>query len=514
MSNAWFFEKFELIADLPDAVSRMREIVLELAFQGAFHGEINSEVTELGSISVRIHYGFTAKADHSQTTVRMLRITDIQDNQVNWETVPGCDISATELPKYKLEQGDILIARTGGTVGKSFLIREPPPTAVFASYLIRITPNAKVLSNYLKRFLESPCYWKQLHEGARGAAQPNVNGRTLAQIQLPLPPLSEQRRIVAKVEELMGICDRLELEQRERESSQRVLVRSSLQRFSEEASVENLGYLFHRSYTVSPSDLRKTILTLAVQGKLVPQDPAEGSAEELAKKIELEKCRLMENSTIKADKKLWLNSTSEPYFEIPRQWCWVRLQDVFEISRGSSPRPAGDPRFFGGTIPWITVGEITKDARKFLTSTSTGLTREGAERSRYINPGDLLLTNSGATLGVPKISKIRACMNDGVAVLRLFHNANLNDFAYLYLTQQTSAFRNIKQGMGQPNLNTPIIAAWYFPLPPLAEQRRIVAKVEELMSMVDELEEMEKQATDRGSSLLDAIVHELAATAG
>src|SRR5213078_4659468 len=105
-----------------------------------------------------------------------------------------------------------------------------------------------------------------------------------------------------------------------------------------------------------------------------------------------------------------------------------------------SPRPAGDPRYFGGPIPWITVQEITKDGDKYLTHTATGLTEEGAKRSRFVNSGDLLLTNSGATLGVPKISGIRACMNDGVAVLRLFHPIQLNDFAYLYLQSQTDAF--------------------------------------------------------------------------
>ena len=161
-----------------------------------------------------------------------------------------------------------------------------------------------------------------------------------------------------------------------------------------------------------------------------------------------------------------------------------------------------DPRFFGGPVPWITVGEITKDTTKYLTVTATGLTDEGASRSRFINPGDLLLTNSGATLGVPKISKIRGCMNDGVAVLRLFHSFDLNDYAYLYLTHQTPAFRTVNQGMGQPNLNTPIIAGWFFPLPP-------VAKVDQLMTLVDQLETQLTASRAAASNLMEAAVAEL-----
>jgi type I restriction enzyme S subunit len=155
------------------------------------------------------------------------------------------------------------------------------------------------------------------------------------------------------------------------------------------------------------------------------------------------------------------------------------------------------------------VGEVTKDSSKYLTETATGLTEEGSERSRFINPGDLLLTNSGATLGVPKISKIRGCMNDGVAVLRLFHSFDFNEFGYLYLTHQTASFRNVNQGMGQPNLNTPIIAGWFFPLPPLAEQRRIVAKVEQLMTLVDALETQLAASRTTAANLLSALVTEL-----
>ena len=160
-------------------------------------------------ISRKIHYGFTASAIKENKNIRLLRITDIQNNKVDWNGVPGCEIDEETLPNFKLETGDILIARTG-TVGKSFLVTELPRVSVFASYLIRVQPSEEICIRYLKLFLESPVYWSQLKKGARGTVQPNINGRTLGKMIVPLPPLAEQRRIVAKVDELMGLCTGLE----------------------------------------------------------------------------------------------------------------------------------------------------------------------------------------------------------------------------------------------------------------------------------------------------------------
>ena len=115
-----------------------------------------------------------------------------------------------DIPQYQLERGDILVARTGGTVGKTYLVGDAPVVAVFASYLIRVQGATALFDRYLKLFLESPAYWDQLEEGARGAAQPNVNGKTLGRMVVSVPPLAEQRRIVAKVDQLMAMVDQLE----------------------------------------------------------------------------------------------------------------------------------------------------------------------------------------------------------------------------------------------------------------------------------------------------------------
>ncbi|MGC2519695.1 MAG: restriction endonuclease subunit S [Burkholderiales bacterium] len=161
-------------------------------------------------VSAKIHYGYTASANPRTDGVRLLRITDIQNNRVNWSSVPGCEITTDQTGQYLLAVGDILIARTGGTIGKSFLVEEVSVKAVFASYLIRVQRLTGMYDRYLKFFLESPVYWKQLDDGARGGGQPNVNGQTLGKMTLTIPPLNEQKRIAAKVTELMALCDELD----------------------------------------------------------------------------------------------------------------------------------------------------------------------------------------------------------------------------------------------------------------------------------------------------------------
>ena len=183
----------------------------------------------LGNISSKIHYGYTASANQTLQDVRMLRITDIQNNTVDWSTVPGCEISTEEATQYKLEKSDILIARTGGTIGKTFLVdKQPPVTSIFASYLIRVQGSSKIFDRYLKLFLESPVYWTQLQDGTRGAGQPNVNGQTLGKMHVPLPPLAEQHRIVAKVDELMAMCDQMETQLTTTEADSRRLLEAVL----------------------------------------------------------------------------------------------------------------------------------------------------------------------------------------------------------------------------------------------------------------------------------------------
>ncbi len=158
-----------------------------------------------GQVTSRVQYGYTASADNTISEPKFVRITDIQNDQVNWGTVPGVP-DARDLSGYLLEDGDLLIARTGGTIGKSFLVRPVPLKAVFASYLIRVSAVAGLMPDYLKIFASSAHYWEQLIARSMGTGQPNVNGTALSELVMLLPPLPEQSRIVARVEALRRLC--------------------------------------------------------------------------------------------------------------------------------------------------------------------------------------------------------------------------------------------------------------------------------------------------------------------
>jgi type I restriction enzyme S subunit len=160
-------------------------------------------IKSLGDVCESITYGATASAVATNHGPRFLRITDITEDGVDWKRVPGCQISRQEYLSSSLSDGDIVVARTGGTVGKSFLVSKPPDS-VCASYLLRLRPNREeVLPEYIQLFMQSAAYWKQLMEAAQGAAQPNVNGTTLAAIKLRVPPKDGQALVVQRARSVL-----------------------------------------------------------------------------------------------------------------------------------------------------------------------------------------------------------------------------------------------------------------------------------------------------------------------
>ncbi|OHB38887.1 MAG: hypothetical protein A3C38_01915 [Planctomycetes bacterium RIFCSPHIGHO2_02_FULL_50_42] len=215
--------------------------------------------TRVGEVSRKIHYGYTAKSSNEKLGPKLLRITDIQNNSVNWVSVPYCCISEEDKEKYLLNEGDLVFARTGATVGKSFLIFGKILEAVFASYLIRIILSTEVSNKFVYSYFQSAAYWQQISIGKLGIGQPNVNAEKLSGIVLPLPPLPEQHKVVEEIERHFSVADEVEK-----------VVEQGLKQAER---------------------LRQSILKKAFEGKLVPQDSSDEPAEKLLERIKEEKAR-------------------------------------------------------------------------------------------------------------------------------------------------------------------------------------------------------------------------------
>ena len=260
--------------------------------------------------------------------------------------------------------------------------------------------------------------------------------------------------------------------------------------------------------------LRQKILDLAIHGKLVPQAPNDEPASVLLERIKAEKERLIKEGKIKRSKKSAKTSDTPHYenvpFEVPEGWEWTTIDELCDVVRGGSPRPAGDEKYYNGAIPFLKVADLTKDDGIYVYKAEYTIKEAGLKKTRFINDGTLLLTNSGATLGVPKITTFSTTFNDGIAAF-LYLNEEIQLYLYWLLKSKTDSFRKIDQGAAQPNLNTDLIKSILIPLPPLAEQHRIVAEIEKWFALIDQIEQgkVDLQAIIKQakSKILDLAIH-------
>ena len=260
--------------------------------------------------------------------------------------------------------------------------------------------------------------------------------------------------------------------------------------------------------------LRQKILDLAIRGKLVPQDPNDEPASVLLERIKAEKERLIKEGKIKRSKKTTKTSDTPHYenvsFEMPNNWVWTTVDELCDVVRGGSPRPAGDEKYYNGAIPFLKVADLTKDDEIYVYKAEYTIKEAGLKKTRLVNEGTLLLTNSGATLGVPKITTFSTTFNDGIAAF-LYINKEIQLYSYWFLKSKTDSFRKIDQGAAQPNLNTDLIKSIPIPLPPLTEQKRIIKEIKRWFSLINQIDQNKsdlqtiiKQAK---SKILDLAIH-------
>ena len=340
-------------------------------------------------------------------------------------------------------------------VDKEFL-KEPIASTGFA-----VLTTIELYNKYLFYYLMSPQFDEYANDGdnAKGIAYPAINDAKLYKAPISLPPLAEQHRIVAKIEELMPLVEEYG------------------------AAQEKLNQLNE----ALPEALKKSILQQAIQGKLVPQDLTDEPASVLLAQIRKEKEQLLKTGKLKKkDLETTPVTDEEKPFDIPESWEWVRLNSLALVARGGSPRPIKDYITESPNgVNWIKIGDTEKGG-KYINSCAEKIKPEGVQRSRMVHPGDFLLTNS-MSFGRPYITSVAGCIHDGWLVISQYYKGYESDFLYYLLSSPFafSQFSDKTAGAVVQNLNKDKVAESVFPLPPLAEQKRIVAKIEELLAMVD-----------------------------
>ena len=419
------------------------------------------EWTRLGCIIDVIQYGLSNSAE-STGDYRLLRITDIQNGCVNWDTVPFT--STDEPEKYLLHKDDIVFARTGATVGKSFLITDLPYASVYASYLIRIRLINGISANYIYHFFNSYCYWEQVTDKAVGVGQPNCNGTALRELFIPLPSQAEQNRIVPVADNLLKIVDTITSEQ------------------------ESLSELIQTT--------KSKILDLAIRGKLVPQDTNDEPASVLLERIRAEKEGLIKQGKIKRDKKdsvifkgddnsyykkvgNKLNCIDEEIsFKLPEGWAFIRLKTAWELISGRDLSPS-DYNDKNDGIPYITGASNFKNGH-------VSLVRGTPVPQVITQEGDLLLTCKGTIGEIAYNNFGKAHIARQIMAIRNNYSLNV-DFLALCIEYSMTKIKQAAKGL-IPGISREDILNLVIPIPPTKEQEKICDKLKVTFSAIKHIE--------------------------
>lgn len=294
-----------------------------------------------------------------------------------------------------------------------------------------------------------------LNQYSTATAQPGLSVTKINRVLIPLPPLKEQLRIVAKIEKLMPLID-------------------------EYAKAYNRLKAIDDDFN---DKMKQSILQYAMEGKLVKQDPDDEPASELLKKIKDEKKQLVKEKKIKRSKSLPRISEDEKLFNIPENWEWVRLTEVGSWGAGATPSRS-HPEYYNGGIPWLKTGDLNDGV---ISSTSETISQAGADNSsvRFNQPGNILIAMYGATIGKLGIAGISLTTNQACCGCKTFDGI-YNWYLFYYLLAMRPLLIDQGSGGAQPNISKTKIEKFPFALPPFEEQKRIVTKIEKLMPLLVE----------------------------
>ena len=558
------------IADAPDAIGRLRRFILDLAVRGKLvpqdpKDEPTSELlkriakekaragfkhvvsplggaeipfdlpigwswSRIGEVCAKTGSGSTprgGKEVYKDSGVPFLRSQNIYNDGLRLNDVAYIDQQThSRMSGTKVLPGDLLLNITGGSIGRCCRIPDDFKEGNVSQHVAIIRTAVSGTEDFLHRLILSPYFQAFIIDEQTGAGRGGLPKNRMDQIAVALPPLAEQQRIVAKIDELMALCDRLEAARAAREAKRDRLSAASLARLSApdpETFKADVRFTLDvlPALTTRPDQtkqFRQTILNLAVRGKLVPQDSNDESASELLKRIAVERAELVKKKEVRREDPLDPIQSAEMPFDVPSRWVWSRIGEAvlftqYGTSQKSNPSEEGVPVLTMGNVQ---DGLVVWSNEKRIPETSEDLP------ALYLRKFDVLYnrTNSAELVGKTGIY----LGDDGVRtfasyLIRLRPSLLSSNPRFLNMAMNTPEFRErqimplIKKQTGQANVNGTALKNMLIPLPPLAEQHRIVAKVDALMALCDGLEASLTATAATRRRLLDALLAEALAPA-
>lgn len=543
MKAAELLAMYERVADAPDAVEKLRRLVLDLAVRGRLvehglgtstlsSGSLNSRTrtpsagefpipdcwtwTTVGEVAESRLGKMLDKSKNKGTPRRYLRNVNVRWFDFDLSDLAEMRFEDAELSEFELRVGDVLICE-GGEPGRAAVWDGRAQGLYFQKAIHRVRFANSVLSSFFVLSLRASASDGRLASYFTGTGIKHLTGKGLSSYRFALPPLAEQHRIVAKVDELMALCDQLETARKDREAARDRLASASLARlnvpdpdtFQSDVrfALDVLPALSARPDQVK--QLRQTILNLAVRGKLVKQDPADEPASELLRRVSSAR-RL---STAEQNQRI----EGEMGAMRPRGWEQVVLSQVCDFVTSGS---RGWAEYYATTGAWFIRAQNIRFGTLLLDNLACVRPPKSAEGSRtQVQRGDLLIVITGAGVTNPALLDQdlgEAYISQHVALVRP-NDRQLSRWLLLCMMADEGGRAELVRcayGSGKPGLNLDNIRTLRSPLPPLAEQDRIVAKVDELMALCDQLEESLNGASTARSCLLNALLHEAIASTG
>ena len=447
------------------------------------------------------------------------------DSQSGRVTSPSL-LSAAEAPSRarKIVKAGTVIYSTVRPYLQNICVieKEYSPGPIASTAFAVIHPYLDMPGCFFAAYFRSPVFIRYVESVQTGIAYPAINDKQFFGGLVPLPPLAEQHRIVAKVDKLMALCDQLEQQQTDSNATHQTLVETLLAALTrpteeggegEQKALETFFQNFDTLFTTEHSidQLKQTILQLAVMGKLVPQNPDDEPAGILLQKIAKEKARLIKAGKIKKQKPLPEISEGEMPFELPEGWVWTRFPEIGEMARGKSKhRPRNDPTLYcDGSTPMIQTGDVTRADPEITTYTAL-YNEVGVVQSRLWPKGSMCITIA-ANIADTGILGFDACFPDSiVGFIPLDEQIDVQYFEYFVRTAKNH-LEDFAPSTAQKNINLEILGKLLVPLPPVQELNRIVAKVDELMALCDAIKTHLRETRTTQLQLADAIVEQAVA---